>query len=1214
MEVEHSEGTETQKNLLGEQQKVKPSFKNLFKFCSTKDLIFMVAGTLSAFVMGLVQPLLFYLMGDFFNQMGPLTTPEDFYEDAKTLCLYMVIFGGVFIVFAYFAVMLWVQVGARQGMHFRKHYFEKVLQMDPEWFDARHPAELPMSIATDTLKIERASGDKLVIIFFTFSMILTSFIIALVEGTALALIAFCFGPVVAGGLFLTNNGMEQSAKAADTSYRKAGGVAEEALEEIKTVAALNGQKYETQKYTDALKDSQKSMFKNGFKVGMGTGIAIAGFFWMMATIYIVGADVIDNETENWADGETFDVGKVVIVLFVSLMAFNNIGTLVPSIKMIAEGKKAAGDVLEILNTPSQLTQGKLETKLQGSIEFKNVVFSYPTAKDTLVLKGLSFNLEPGQRLGVVGSTGSGKSTIIQLLLRYYEQNSGTVLLDGKDIREYSIFSIRENIGLVSQEPLLFNTTIYENIRYGNKSASEQEIREAAARAGAMEFIEKLPDGLNTNVGSKGGQLSGGQKQRIAIARAIIRRPRILLLDEATSALDRQTEQIVVDALENSLAESTRIVVAQNLLSVRDCHSIIMIDQGEVVEQGSHRELMKMKGKYYHLVKMQKLQQKNQDEEQIVIKTSESNLNVNEQQNEQKDEKENKTQYMKRIISMSKDQMWWLVLGCFGSLLVGSTYPLTGMFSGLQIYTLATKRGEELQDDSEEYAIYLFILSVVVLLGLCMESVSYPRMSSNITKKMREDSFRALLSYEAAFFDMPENNCSALAAKLSNDCEMVNGLGGSVFGIVLGIFSSLAVAHIVAAVFSWRISLVVLAIVPILIFAVASNFMAQMQGVVQFSYENCTSLAADAIINYRTAKAFNLEEEMVSRYLEPVVQEFQSIKKKAHFSALTYGLGFGILFWAYALIFWYGAKLVRDGDISFEDMIAALITAITGSDAFFIAGIYAPDVKNGIEAAKSLLKVLDYKPLIDVNSKEGKKTGIRGKVEFREVSFSYPNRNYMALKKINFEISPGTSLAIIGRTGSGKSTITQLVLRLYDCTHGSVLVDDTDIRDYNIKAFRKQISVVSQEPILFSGTIAENIAYGIKADKDQIEEAARRAQALEFISRNKEGLDREVGLKGSMLSGGQKQRIAIARAIIRNPKILLMDEATSALDSKTEKELLSALDEIMPGRTCITIAHRLKTIEEADQIMVLEAGKIVEFGSRQELYDQGGYFYNLVRNL
>ncbi|CAG9315747.1 unnamed protein product [Blepharisma stoltei] len=862
-----------------------------------------------------------------------------------------------------------------------------------------------------------------------------------------------------------------------------------------------------------------------------------------------------------------------------------------------------------------LIQGSRDSEICGKIVFKNVKFSYPSTPNSEILKGLSFELKPGQKLGVVGSTGSGKSTIIQLLLRFYEPTSGSIMIDDHDIREYSISYLREHIGIVSQEPLLFNTTIYENIRYGKLSAKEEEIHIAAQKAGAHNFIKKLPLKYQTPAGSKGSQLSGGQKQRIAIARAIVRNPKILLLDEATSALDRQTEQAVVEDIDKALPKSTKITIAQNLATIKDSTYIIMIDQGVSSEFGTHKELMKNKSKYYHLVKMQKIQRKNRDDEQNkevsngfdgnrLIKGEEGKVTPEETEN-----------IRKKMLHFSQSEKRWLYFGILGSLFVASSYPISGMLNGKQIFVLS-EENDDMLSKSAEYGGWICFLALFVAIGLIMQSINYPKMSSNITAKMREESFKALLKYEAAFFDLPENNCSALSARLCNDCEKVNGLSGSMIGIIISIVAALLVAHGVAAAYSWRMSLIFLSVLPVISIAIFASYFAQEVGVVKYNYEPCTAIAADAIMNYRTAKAFNLEKVMLEKYLEPAKAEFASLQQKAQVSGFTYGLGFGALFCVYALLYWYGAKLVLDGVDTYKDMIISLITCQFGSDSFLIAGVYMPDIKNGIEAAKRLFKILEYQPTINVNSKDGEKKEIKGKIEFKDVTFCYPNRNYMALKSLSFEIKTGTHFAVIGRTGSGKSTVIQLIMRLYDPLSGAVLIDDLDIKSYNLKHLRRQIGYVGQEPVLFTGSISENISYGIKSEQNQVEEAAKKAQAIEFINDPKypEAFARQVGLKGSMLSGGQKQRIVIARAIIRDPKILIFDEATSALDPKTEDALLSTIKEVMAGKTCIMIAHRLKTISEAHQVMVLESGKILEIGARKDLMTKGGYFYNMISNL
>jgi ATP-binding cassette, subfamily B (MDR/TAP), member 1 len=1192
---------------------VKSSFVSLFRYATKLDYLLIFVSVIAAIGMGVIQPLFFVVLSSFFNSYGTNTSVDDFYNSSLTVVYTLIGFGGGFIILGWIAVSFFVIVGARIGKSFRENYFDTILKLDPSWLDNKAIAELPQSLANDSLKIERATGDKLVMLIFIGSMVIASIIIAFVFGTQLAVIALGFAPFMLIGLVLLNKGTEQSSKASDKSYSKAAGIAEEALQEIRTVASLNGQRHETKKYIRSLGDNQKQMIKSGFQIGLGMGLAIFFFFTMNASMFMIGARFMEDDVYNWAGNGKYDIGKIATVMFVFVICINQLAVLVPGLKIVSDGQISAGKVYKILEEKSQLTHGSLKNDISGVIKFDNVRFSYPSAKTTEVLKGLSFELGKGDRLGIVGQTGSGKSTVIQLLLRYYEQSSGTIYIDGVDIKQFDIKYLRDNISVVSQEPILFNTNIYENIRYGRMTANENEIKQASESAGAYEFIKTLPDGFQTQCGTKGSHLSGGQKQRIAIARAIIRKPKILLLDEATSALDRTTEKLVVEAIETSLGDCTRITIAQNLLTVRNSTNIILIEKGEVREMGSHKRLMKNKAGYYNLYKMQELQMVSEDAAEA--KDMEINQLITE--NEEKDpvdDKKLKDVAFSRMKVLGKSERKWLLIGCLGSVLCGFFYPLSGMLSGLEIAVLGGNDASNRLRDSLTYGWILILFGFLSFLGVVIQASSYPRMGANVTKKMRELSFKAMISYETGFYDLPENNCSALSANLNSDCEKVSGLSGNILGIMIGLISSLVVAHGSAAYFSWRMSLVVLAIVPLLIFALSANFLAQMQGLIKFEYESCTAIAADAIINYRTVKAFNLESEMKRRYLEPVTLEFNAIKKKASIAGFTYGLGFGLILFIYALLFWYGAKLVKDNLNGYNDMITSMLDAIGGSNAFFVASVYAPDMKSGIDAGKRIFKILEYVPKINVSSKEGLRQNIQGKIEFNSVDFSYPNRSYLANKNVNFILNPGESLGIIGRTGSGKSTIMQLILRHYDTTRGEVRIDDINITEYNIKFLRSQISVVSQEPVLFSGTIRENIKYGIRATDEQIIDAAVKAQASAFIESHEDGYQREVGIKGSRLSGGQKQRIAIARAIIRKPKILLMDEATSALDADTESEVLKNIRDLMIEATCIIIAHRLKTIDSCDYVMVMDSGKVSEIGKRDELKTSGGYYSKMISGI
>jgi ATP-binding cassette subfamily B (MDR/TAP) protein 1 len=406
-------------------------------------------------------------------------------------------------------------------------------------------------------------------------------------------------------------------------------------------------------------------------------------------------------------------------------------------------------------------------------------------------------------------------------------------------------------------------------------------------------------------------------------------------------------------------------------------------------------------------------------------------------------------------------------------------------------------------------------------------------------------------------------------------------------------------------------LIVMGVFPIYAMCILSSFLSQHKGLVTFSYEDATIYASDCILNYKTVKSLGLETHLLENYMEVVERVSKITRKRGHYAGFTFGLGYGLLFYLYALMFWFAATMHRENIVDFKSMNISLFAGLLGTSSILMSGLFAPDIKQGQIAAKNVFKILDYESLIDPSSESGDKDGIRGAITFDDVSFKYPSRDQCSLSNVSFEIPAGSTFAIVGTTGSGKSTIIQLLLRFYDASEGSVKFDGKDIRNFNICHLRNQIAIVGQEPVLFTGSVASNIAYGIEASEEEVRKAAEQAQALPFILNHPDGFSREVGLRGSRLSGGEKQRVAIARAIIRKPKLLILDEATSALDSDTEAKVVDILGGLMQGRTCVVVAHRIKTVSTMNQIAVLSNGELLELGTFNELMEKKGFLYSLA---
>lgn len=951
----------------------------------------------------------------------------------------------------------------------------------------------------------------------------------------------------------------------------------------------------------------------------------------------------------------------------------SLGNVAPNAQAFTTSMAAAGKIYATIDRTSPLdptsNDGKKLESVQGVVELKDIRHVYPSRPEVVVMDGVDLHIPASKTTALVGASGSGKSTIVGLVERFYDPVGGQVFLDGVDIRELNLQFLRQQVSLVSQEPTLFGVSIYGNISHGligtryelvDDEKKMQLIVEAAKMANAHDFICDLPEGYDTNVGERGFLLSGGQKQRIAIARAMVSDPKILLLDEATSALDTKSEGVVQAALDRAAEGRTTIVIAHRLSTIKGADNIVVMSEGRIVEQGTHDGLLERKAAYYNLVEAQRIaaaaqeQENNQEEEEnqeeaseeeafekqpskIRSTTSEKNLRLKLSRTATsksvssaalKDSlPEGKPKYslwtlIKVVASFNKNEWHLMVTGLIFSIIAGSGQPTQAVFFAKCIVALARPPSEyaELRSDINFWCLMYLMLAFVLLIGFGGQGLAFAYCSEKLVHRARDGAFRAMLRQDIGFFDREENSAGALTSYLSTETTSLAGLSGSTLGTIFNVLTTLIASFVISLAIGWKLALVCIATVPVVLSCGFLRFfmLTRFQDTAKRNYEQSASYACEATSAIRTVASLTREQDVWENYHQQLVaQGAKSIPSILKSSAL-YAASQSLMFLCIALGFWYGGTLIGSGEYSIEQFFICFSAVIFGAQSAGTIFSFAPDMGKAKHAAAELKELFDRVPPIDSWSESGKPVPeAKGALRFEDVHFRYPTRPDQAvLRGLNLTINPGEYVALVGSSGCGKSTTISLLERFYDPLSGTITLDDQEISSLNLSEYRHHLALVSQEPTLYQGTIRDNILLGSARDpatvtESEIESAMRQANIHSFVSSLPDGISTIVGNKGVMLSGGQKQRIAIARALLRDPKVLLLDEATSALDSESEKVVQAALDQAARGRTTVAVAHRLSTIQKADRIFVFDGGRVVETGTHRELMGRRGRYYELV---
>ncbi|KAM4054437.1 ABC transporter [Hirsutella rhossiliensis] len=828
--------------------------------------------------------------------------------------------------------------------------------------------------------------------------------------------------------------------------------------------------------------------------------------------------------------------------------------------------------------------------------------------------------------------------------------------------------LRTNVRLVNQEPKLFSGTIFQNVVDGltgtdkDGLAGEEKQRlvtEACKAAYAHEFIERLPNGYKTYISERGASLSGGQKRRIVIARSIVSNPKVLLLDEATSALDPNAEKIVQAALNNVARGRTMVVIAHRLSTVRDADNIVVISKGEAVESGSHEQLIGRGGAYARLVKAQDLSKgvDKADDHQEAAEDKDvapADLDVAPTHGStpadpaagagaQWDHGRYGLLHGLLFILREQRSLWRpLAVTLVCCLVGGGTYP------ALAILLAKTLKAFQTMDVSRGN--FLALMFLVVAFG---NSVVYfflgwfsNVLAQTVMKHYRTQVFNDTLRQGMNFFDRPDNSTGALISRIATEPTSLQQLLSSDVPLLAMNGVNLVSSSVVAIAHGWRLGLVLaLGALPILVGAgfvrVRLEFRFEQDAAALFA--RSSGVVVEAVMGIRTISSLALERVIVDRYEVGL----QGIAAQAigdlGFKMLFYALTQSVSFLAMALGFWYGGRLVSTGEYSTTQFYTIFMAIIYSSEAAAVLFQYSSSMTKARIAINYILGLRRQLELVDDQddadsqapgqgggNTTGEKDAAAQGVEVRcqGVEFAYPLRpRHRVLRGMELDVRSGKMVALVGASGCGKSTVVSLLERFYDPMAGTVLADGREVRTLGRRRYRRDMGLVQQEPVLYQGSIRDNVALGGGArgqgrrrrgaeeqqplSEAEVVAACRAADIWDFIASLPQGFDTPCGPQGLSLSGGQRQPIAIARALAGRPRLLLLDEATSALDSESERVVQQALARAAAGRTAVAVAHRLSTVRNADAIAVVARGAVAELGTHDELVARRGLYYQMV---
>lgn len=1266
------------------------------------DYALLVTGVVTSIGAGIPFPLLGVLFGELVDELNGATcaagedagskSPEDYMSaiDEKIVLVVAAALAQFALIYIY--SVCWNLFGERLSHRLREKYFRSLLRQEVSFFDKLPAGEVSSRLSADINMIKDGTSEKVGVYLGVLSLFIASYIIAFIKGARLAGILVSLVPAFLIMTFGGGHYVGKYATLASEHIASASSIALESLSSVMVVHAFRANDKLEAKFAAELSSAKKEGIKKAVAVAIQSGLLYFIAFAACGLAYWQGSITIADVVAGRSEGTS--VGSVYTIIFLLVDASIVISQVSPYLQIFSSAAATLDKLRADIDRESKIN-GTIEGSAQppevfeGGIQLENVAFTYPSRPDVPVIQDISLQFPAGKTTAIVGLSGSGKSTIAGLLTRLYDTDSGNVLLDGQNILDINVRQLRSFIGLVQQDPMLLNRSVLENIALGLVNSSRPEhtalqtivlsgqlsqvaeaVRDgqdvlAAAEAHGREMVEvtrlvlhaadladatvfmgNLEFGLGTIVGPNGDLLSGGQKQRVALARALVKDPRILVLDEATSSLDSASEQRIQAAIEKASVGRTVISIAHRLATIKNADKIVVMRNGQVIEQGNHNDLMAKDGDYAALVRLQNMGSEtssittaqgskssvdlpekqssfitDDDIRDVVPKVDASKHEVATKDPTEKEPGQSAWSTTKRIGSLARPYLLWLFIAFFGSLIVGGTYLGSALIFGNTIQALGPcNTPQAIRAAGSFFGLLYFVLAIIEFFANGTSWSMFGLVAEKVLYVIRVLSFRSLLEQDLQWHQSESRTPASLLSFITSDTAAIGGLTGSIIGTMFSISINFIGAIILSHIVAWKIAIVCLAVVPLML---GSGFM-KLWIVARFderhgkAFEKSVGISVEAVHSIKTVAALSLEQEILGTYQRSLEAPRKEVMRSILGSNCFLALSMSISNLLYALIYWWGSKQIVAGLYTQAQFFIVLVSLLVSAQLWGQLFTLAPEITR---AGRAVGRICD---LIDLGSSKTDRTSRSNDLEaivesktptptpgqglaikFKQVKFSYPARpNRQILNGLNIDIPPGQFCALVGPSGAGKSTIISLLERMYSVESGAIEVGGFNISSKKQPVFRDDIGLVPQDSVLFDGSIRFNVALGARPGVEptyaEIEEACKLANIHDTIVALPDGYDTQCGNNGGQLSGGQRQRLSIARALVRKPRLLLLDESTSALDAESERLLQDGLEKATRGITVVAIAHRLHTIRRADMIFMIEDGRCVEKGSHEEL--------------